>query len=81
MSSHILAMGGGSILSADSLLEGYLLELSGKRRPRVGFLPAAWVAAQEVVGTELREVVSQREGARGYRVGVDGETPIGPRRL
>ena len=225
MSGHILAMGGGGILSPDSLLEDCLLELSGKARPRVGFLPtaggeraegiqwfydafsgrdcepshlelfgmpeepAAWVAAQDVVyvcggntanalaiwrvhgvdvalrdaweggavlggwsagancwfedsvtdsygprlrelggglgllagsfcphfdgeperrptytrlvrdgvlppgyaadddvafhfeGTELREVVSQREGARGYRVGADGETALEPRRL
>jgi len=41
MSGHILAMGGGGILSPDSLLEDYLLELSGKRRPRIGFLPTA----------------------------------------
>jgi peptidase E len=41
MSGHILAMGGGGILSPDSLLEDYLLELSGKARPRVGFLPTA----------------------------------------
>ena len=34
-------MGGGGILSPDSLLEDYLLELSGKPRPRVGFLPTA----------------------------------------
>jgi dipeptidase E len=30
-------------------------------------------------GTELREVVSQREGARGYRVTAEGEEPIEPR--
>ena len=225
MSGHILAMGGGGILSPDSLLEDFLLELSGKPRPRVGFLPtaggerpegiqwfydafsgrdcepshlelfgmpeepAAWVAAQDVLyvcggntanalaiwrvhgvdvalrdawergaalggwsagancwfedsvtdsygprlrelgnglgflagsfcphfdgeperrptytrlvrdgvlppghaadddaafhfeGTELREVVSQREGASGYRVTVDGEEPFEPRQL
>ena len=32
-------------------------------------------------GTELREVVSQREGARGYRVGVDGEQQLDARVL
>lgn len=225
MSGLILAMGGGDVLSPSSKLEDYLLELSGKPRPKVGFLPtaggerpegiqqfydafagrdcepshlelfgmpeqpAAWVSAQDVVyacggntanalalwrvhgvdaalreawvrgavlggwsaggicwfesgltdsfgpqlsplrdclgllpgsfcphfdtepqrrplfaslvreavlpaglaadddaallfeGTELREVVSRREGARGYRVGVDGETPLEARLL
>ncbi len=38
-------------------------------------------AAFHFEGTELREVVSQREGARGYRVDVDGEQPLEPRRL
>jgi dipeptidase E len=32
-------------------------------------------------GTELREVVSQREGARGYRVTAEGEEPLEPRLL
>jgi dipeptidase E len=225
MAGHILAMGGGDVLSPSSKLEDYLLELSCKARPKVGFLPtaggerpegiqqfydafagrdcepghlelfgtpeqpAAWVSAQDVVyvcggntanalalwrvhgvdralrqvserggvlggwsaggicwfesgltdsfgpqlsplrdclgllpgsfcphfdaeprrrplfvslvreavlpvglavdddaallfeGTELREVVSQREGAHGYRVGVDGETPLEARLL
>ena len=225
VSGLILAMGGGEVLSPGAKLEDYLLELSGKPRPKVGFLataggerpegiqqfydafsgrdcepshlelfgmpeqPAAWVAAQDVVyvgggntanalalwrvhgvdralgqlwerggvlggwsaggicwfesgltdsfgpqlsplrdclgllpgsfcphfdgeaerrptytrliregvlapgyaadddaallyaGTELREVVSQREGARGYRVGADGETPLEARLL
>ena len=31
-------------------------------------------------GTDLVEVVSQREGARGYRVTTGGEEPIEPRR-
>ena len=37
-------------------------------------------AAFHFEGTELREVVSQREGARGYRVGADGEQPLEARR-
>jgi peptidase E len=41
MSGHILAMGGGDLLSPASKLEGLLLELSGKPRPRVAFLPTA----------------------------------------
>lgn len=32
-------------------------------------------------GTELREVVSQRDGACAYRVGVDGEEPLEARLL
>jgi hypothetical protein len=32
-------------------------------------------------GTELAEVVSWRPGARAYRVGPDGETPLEPRLL
>jgi dipeptidase E len=38
---HILAIGGGGVLSAGSKLEELLLELSGKPRPRVAFLPTA----------------------------------------
>jgi dipeptidase E len=38
---HILAMGGGDVLSTHSKLEELLLELSGKPRPRVAFLPTA----------------------------------------
>ncbi len=41
MSGHILALGGGDVLSPTSKLEDLLLELSGKRRPRVVFLPTA----------------------------------------
>lgn len=41
MSGHILAMGGGAVLSPASRLEKLLLELSGKQRPRVAFLPTA----------------------------------------
>ena len=136
MSGHILAMGGGDVVSPSSQLDDYLLELSGKPGPRIGYIPtpggerpegiqwfydafagrecepshlellgmpeepAAWVAAQDViyvcggntanalaiwsvhgVDVALREVVSQREGARGYRIGVDGEQPLDARSL
>ncbi len=37
---------------------------------------AAWFE-----GTELREIVASREGARGYRVSSDGEEPLVTRRL
>ena len=95
MSGQILAMGGGSILSADSLLEDYLRELSRKRRPRVGFLPTAggeraegiqWFydafAGRDSYGPRLREL----GGGLGVLGGsfcphFDGEPPIEPRRL
>lgn len=38
-------------------------------------------AAFHFVSTELREVVSQREGARGYRVTPEGEEPLEARQL
>jgi peptidase E len=38
---HILAMGGGDVLSTHAKLEELLLELSGKPRPRIAFLPTA----------------------------------------
>ena len=38
-------------------------------------------AAIRFEGTELREVVSQRDGSRGYRVTADGEQPLEARRL
>jgi len=38
-------------------------------------------AAFHFEGAELREVVSQREGARGYRVTPDGEEPLEARQL
>jgi dipeptidase E len=41
MAGHIVAMGGGGVLSPASKLEDLLLELSGKPRPRVAFLPTA----------------------------------------
>jgi dipeptidase E len=41
MPGHIVAMGGGGVLSPASKLEELLLELSGEPRPRVAFLPTA----------------------------------------
>ena len=41
MRGRILAIGGGNVLSPTSKLEELLLELSGKPRPRVAFLPTA----------------------------------------
>ncbi len=41
MRGRILAIGGGNVLSPSSKLEELLLELSGKSRPRVAFLPTA----------------------------------------
>jgi peptidase E len=50
-----------------------------------GGFPAGYAAddhaAFHFVGTELREVVSAREGACGYRVEAGSETPIEPRLL
>jgi dipeptidase E len=50
-----------------------------------GGFPAGYAAddhaALHFVGTELREVVSAREGARGYRVEAGSETPIEARLL
>jgi peptidase E len=47
MAGHILAMGGGDVLSPGSKLEDFLLELSGKPRPRVVFLPTAAADSDE----------------------------------
>jgi peptidase E len=47
VSGHILAIGGGDMLSAGSKLEELLLELSGKARPRVAFLPTATADSRE----------------------------------
>jgi len=38
---HVLAMGGGALLSRDSRLEDYMLGLARSNRPRVCFLPTA----------------------------------------
>ena len=62
-----------------------------ERRPtytrlvRDGVLPPGYAADDDAAfhfeGTELREVVSQREGAGGYSVSVDGEQPLDVRVL
>lgn len=62
-----------------------------QRRPvytqlvRDGVLPPGYAADDDAaflfVGTEPREVVSQREGARGYRVTPEGEEPLEARLL
>jgi peptidase E len=50
-----------------------------------GLLPPGYAADDNAAfhfhGRELREVVSQRDGARGYRVTAGGEEPIEPRLL
>ena len=50
-----------------------------------GVLPSGYAADDDAAfhfeGKKLREVVSQREGARGYRVTAEGEEPIDPRLL
>jgi hypothetical protein len=52
---------------------------------REGVLPAGYAvdddAAFHFEGTELRELVSQRNGARGYRVTSEGEEPLEARLL
>lgn len=62
-----------------------------ERRPtytrlvREGVLPPGCAADDDAAfhfeGTELREVVSQRDGARGYRVTPEGERPLAARLL
>jgi dipeptidase E len=60
MAGHILAMGGGDVLEAGSKLEDLLLELSGKPRPRVVFLPTAAADSDERI-----ELFLDSFGARG----------------
>jgi dipeptidase E len=52
---------------------------------RDGAVPPGYAADDDAAllfeGTELREVVSQREGATAYRVTVDGEEPLDARML
>ena len=52
---------------------------------REAMLPAGLAVDDDAAllfeGTELREVVSQREGACAYRVTVDGEEPLAARQL
>ena len=82
-------LGGGLGFLAGSFCPHY--DGEQERRPtyltlvRDGVLPPGYAADDDAAfhfeGTELRELVSQREGARGYRVTPDGETPLEPRRL
>jgi peptidase E len=82
-------LGGGLGLLAGSFCPHY--DGEPERRPtytrlvRDGVLPPGYAADDDAAlhfeGTELREVVSQREGARGYRVTPQGEEPLEPRAL
>jgi peptidase E len=82
-------LGGGLGLLAGSFCPHYDGEPA--RRPaytrlvREGALPPGYAADDDVAfhfeGSELHEVVSQREGARGHRVDPDGEEPLEPRLL
>ena len=82
-------LGGGLGLLAGSFCPHF--DGEPERRPtytrlvRDGVLPPGYAADDDAAfhfeGTELREVVSQREGARGYRIGVDGEQPLDARSL
>ncbi|MGH3072499.1 MAG: Type 1 glutamine amidotransferase-like domain-containing protein [Gaiellaceae bacterium] len=86
---ELRALGGGLGLLAGSFCPHY--DGEPERRPaytrlvREGALPPGYAAdddaAVHFVGTELREVVSQRDGARGYRVTADGEEPLEGRLL
>ena len=83
------ALGGGLGLLPGSFCPHY--DGEPERRPtytrlvREGALPPGYAADDDVAfhfeGTELREVVSQREGACGYRVTPDGEEQLNARLL
>jgi len=60
MGGHILAMGGGDVLSPSSRLEDFLLSLSGTPRPRVVFLPTAAADSGERIALFL-EAFRERE--------------------
>jgi dipeptidase E len=82
-------LGGGLGLLPGSFCPHY--DGEPERRPtytrlvRDGTLPPGYAADDDAAlhfeGTELREVVSQREGARGYRVTAGGEEPLEARVL
>ena len=86
---ELRVLGDGLGLLAGSFCPHY--DGEPERRPtytrlvRDGTLPPGYAADDDVAfhfeGPELREVVSQREGARGHRVGPDGEEPLEPRLL
>ncbi|MEO5792577.1 MAG: peptidase E [Gaiellaceae bacterium] len=83
------ALGGGLGLLAGSFCPHY--DGEPERRPtymrlvREGVLAPGYAADDDVAfhfeGTELREAVSQRDGARGYRVTTDGEERLEARLL
>jgi peptidase E len=83
------ALGSGLGLLGGSFCPHY--DGEPERRPtytrlvREGVLPPGFAADDDAAfhfeGTELREVISQREGARGYRVTAEGETPLAARLL
>ncbi len=82
-------LGGGLGLLSGSFCPHY--DGEPERRPAFtrlvaeGTLPAGYAADDDAAfcfeGTELRELVSQREGARGYRVTRHGEEPLEARLL
>ena len=82
-------LGGGLGLLTGSFCPHY--DGEPERRPtytrlvREGVLPAGYAADDDAAfhfeGTGLREVVSQRDGARGYRVTAEGEVPLEVRLL
>ena len=86
---QLRALGGGLGFLAGSFCPHF--DGEPERRPtytrlvRAGVLAPGYAADDDAAfhfeGTELREVVSQREGAGGYRVDADGEQPLEPRRL
>jgi dipeptidase E len=49
VSGHIVAIGGGRLLEPDAPIEDVLLELAGKRRPRICFVPTAKAHEPELV--------------------------------
>ena len=83
------ALGGGLGILPGSFCPHY--DGEPERRPTYtrlvadGSLPPGYAADDDAAfhfeGTELREVVSQRDGARGYRVTPDGEEPLEARLL
>jgi dipeptidase E len=82
-------LGGGLGLLAGSFCPHY--DGEPERRPtytrlvREGVLPPGYAADDDAAfhfeGAELREVVSHRAGARGYRVTAEGEEPLEARLL
>ena len=83
------ALGSGLGLLPGSFCPHY--DAEPERRPtftrlvREGELPPGYAADDDAAfhfeGTGLREVVSQRDGARGYRVTPEGEEPLATRVL